>query len=261
MKKSYKEIYERRIEILNIVKENDGINLKQLHSLFPDVSELTLRRDIDTLDKMNKAFLEHGCVYLAKDTVDHKHESSSKKDLISKSIARVAASLIEDGSSVFINSSSLALKTAMALEDKAVDFISNNLSLTNIEHHPKTKILLSGGEIKKRNNITVGEATMSFFSNIMADYAILGISSVSALKGLTSPDYSEAQINHQMIVNTKKKVIVVADFSKFGPISSFKVSEIENIDCVITDEFANPMIIKGLKDKGIEVIQVNILDN
>mgnify|MGYP003365099804 CR=1 FL=1 len=256
MKNSQDEIYNRRKRLIKILKETNDQSITSISRLLK-VSELTIRRDVNVLKNMNEVSLKKGMVSVIqkKDEMDPFSEREQKINL---AIAKLASKLVNSNSKVFINSSRLALLTASQMYQSPMTFLSNNVRLTNIPHHPKSVLLLSGGEIREPKEVLVGDYAVSFFRNIISDYSIIGVSGISPIKGLTTPIYPEAIINKVMIENTRKKVIIVGDFSRIGKVSNFKTTDMDKIDYLVTDQYANPAILKDMRRRNIEVIQAII---
>ena len=206
---------------------------------------------------MGELFLNKGIIVLSeKDGEIDPFTERSKR--INLAIAKTASKLVEDNSKVFVNSSRLALLTVSQMYKKQITFLSNNIRLSSIPHNNKSVLLLSGGEIREPKEILVGDYASSFFRNIIVDYSVIGIAGISPINGLTTPIYQESIINRIMIENTRKKVIIVGDFSRIGKISNFKTADLKKIGCLVTDQYANPTLIKEIRKIGIEVVQAII---
>ncbi|SJZ46357.1 transcriptional regulator, DeoR family [Pilibacter termitis] len=255
MKNSIKNVIERQSLLYQALQENNELTVAEL-SKYLKCSEVTIRRDLSKLEKMGKIFRKRGKAACIPETPinENKNEEIQR---IKENIASVTAKLIPEGSTIFVNSSSIAMETVKKLADKRLTILTNNVRIIDSEQHPETTILLSGGEVRFPREILVGEFAASFFHNMIADFSIIGSYGVTYTAGLTTPLLNEAEINRIMIQNTSGPIILVADYRKIGLITNFKTASIKSINYLITDIYANQEIIRQIEAQGVQVIQVN----
>lgn len=253
MKNSMKNIKDRQnklIELIRVAKETT------VHDLAEDlsVSEMTIRRDCETLSAMGKLRLSFGKVSYID---ENDSEVLQKKiSLINERIATAAADYIHDGQTIFINSSRTAIKILNHLH-KRVNVITNNLMVTQFKFDSKLFVILSGGEVMSGLHSLTGDDALAAFKKIRASVSIIGCSGLDIDQGLTTTHIREGQINRTIIENCCK-LIVLANYTKLNKVANFTVGNIDDIDVLITDEFADENIIRQLRSREIEVIQVPI---
>lgn len=258
MKNSYTNINHRREAILQLLEDTVD-NTLDVNSIASEmnVSAMTIRRDLNILEDMGKIIREHGGAKLNENQQVEGQTYNSSLEKIKALIAEQAAKYIENNNTLFINSSSTALSTINFLNDKTLTVVTNNLRINKDKVNPSTSILLPGGEIRYPKEALVGDLCVSNLSNIHADITVIGCSGISAEKGLSTNNIHESRVNNVMINNATKLVIVTADYRKIGSDSSFIVSDLSNIDILITDIYANPEAIRGIEDAGVIVIQIS----
>lgn len=257
MKNSYTNINERRNSILSLLKKSDNqyLEVNHLASLM-SVSTMTIRRDLDVLEKMGKVVRTHGGASL---DVRQKEEGETYNDSlegIKSNLAKKASTYVDNHMTLFINSSSTALRSVDFLEDRAITLITNNLRVKRKNVHPNTNIILPGGEIRFPKEALVGDLCVTNLSNIHSNVTIIGCSGISAEKGISTNNIHESKVNRIMINNTSGLVIVVSDYRKVGVDSTFIVEDFSKIDVLITDVYADPIAIREIENKGVSVIQV-----
>lgn len=255
MKSSYKVIQDRREQIVDLLKVKLTVSVKEISEAL-NVSEITVRRDLTALEKMGLILREHGKAQI----IQKENGEIYNKELESLkcTIAQRAAEFVNEGDTLFINTSSTALAAIKKLEEKRVTIVTNNVKVANIDHHPNSTVILSGGEIRFPKEALVGDIAIESFSKMSSDISIIGCSGLSLENGITTPVLHEAKINSLIIERTKGPVVVVADYRKIGFSSNFTSGNIKDIDYLITDSFAPPEAIKAFEKAGVRVIQIEI---
>ena len=112
-----------------------------------------------------------------------------------------------------------------------------------------------GGLLRPVSCSFVGPQAEAMMNEFHADRLFLAVDGFDLEYGPSTPDVLEAQLNNLMI-RSAKEVNVVADFSKLGRRSVSKIGPLERIHRLITDNRAAPEFKRGLRKKGIEVIEV-----
>lgn len=257
MKNSLNNVKHRRSMIVDMIstKEDNTIEVNELASLMK-VSSMTIRRDLDVLEKMGKVIRFHGYATLNEQQQDEGDTKNIPLERIKVELAKMAASYVKDQMTLFINSSSTALDALDFLENKTITLVTNNLRVNRKNVHPNTSIMLPGGEIRYPKEALVGDLCVTNLSAVHSDISIIGCSGISVDKGISTINIHESKVNQVMINNTNGPVIVVCDYRKIGVDSSFVVSDISSVDILITDTYSHPSVIKKFEDQGVTVIQV-----
>jgi DeoR family fructose operon transcriptional repressor len=94
---------------------------------------------------------------------------------------------------------------------------------------------LIGGEFQSRSNSLAGRFALDNLSVVYANKAILGVDGISLKHGCTVPSLPESEVVRKMIERTRGQVIVAADHSKWGVVSNFQISTIDEVDKLVTD--------------------------
>lgn len=257
MKKSYKQIQERREHIINLLTKAEKCTLSVAKLAKEiDVSSMTIRRDLDVLEKMGTLERHHGQAELLREIPSEGDTENLRLENIKQAIAKKAASLILDNNTIFINSSSTAVQTVSYLTSHGNTIITNNIEVVSIEAARSTTVFLTGGEIRYPKEALVGSRALQAIETVNADIAIIGCSGLSAVNGITTMNEHESLINQAMIKNCTGKVILVADYRKIGKDSSFRVCDWDIIDVLITDNYSDINTLKEIEKMGVDVIQI-----
>lgn len=268
MKKTQSIVSKRRKRILEYLKTNETISTNDLAEIL-NISPLTLRRDLQALDEEGLIIRHYGGAKLVTPSDDIiSHDNNSENNNISliltkkkKIIAKYAADLVNDGDTIFINSSSTALCMLEHLGNKRVNIVTNNGKALNSTIGPNIELVLTGGQVYERKQSLVGDFATYILSKITADKCFLGVSGIAADSGISTSVLQETLINHEMINRCNGPVYILADSSKVGRHHNFSSGDINEISHLITDCDISEAEIKDLEDKGVKVIPLNYLDS
>lgn len=226
---------ERFKYILDKVKIKGTVKLKDLVSEL-DVSESTIRRDLDELEEKELLKRVHGGAvgtksnFAADNTITERiTQYSSEK----KRIAKYCSELIEDGDFIYIDSGTTTYELIPYLKDKNVIVVTNGVYNVErlLEYNVKTYIL--GGGIKEITRTVVGEQALKQIEDFRFNKAFIGANGVTFNAAITTPDISEAVLKREAILRAEESFVLV-DSSKFGKVSFSKICDLEDVS-IVTD--------------------------
>lgn len=246
--------------IIDFVKVNEVATVSDLSEAF-GVSDVTIRRDLARLAEKRIITRFHGGARLRTPLSSELAvaEFKQKAEVMleeKRRIGRSASKLISDGDIVFINSGTSVLQFLTQIENEQVTIITNNVAALECTVSNGVSIMVLGGTYNHRTRSLHGEITINNLSNIYSTCTILGVNSLDISEGMTTSSFPECAINSAMIKNTKGKVILLADSTKIGRISSYVSSPLSKIDVIITDDQCPKSFIQKAQEKGVEVIVV-----
>ncbi len=246
---------ERQNRIRAIIEEKGVVKVIDLSRKF-NVTELTIRRDLDVLESQGILDRTHGGailrhrmktepLYTEKDQVNR-----IEKELIGKAVNRV----VEPGDTLLINTGSTTSQVLRHLSGKQLRVITSNANALREVTDPNIELILTGGIFRRESNSMIGFFAHSVLDQVCGSKAIIGVDGLSIKFGLTTPIQQEAEVTRLMIEQTQGPVVVVTDHSKIGVVSNFVTAPIKKIDILITDAGIKPDFKKMLEDLGIQVI-------
>jgi DeoR family fructose operon transcriptional repressor len=172
-----------------------------------------------------------------------------------RQIGALAASLIEKDDIVFINSGTTTTQVIRQLRgDPSVSVFTNNLTGAFEVGEPGFQYFVVGGEFQPRSNSLAGRFAIENLGQVFANKAILGVDGVSVRYGCTVPSNAEAEIVRQMIKQTHGEIIIVADHSKWGVVSTFQIAPMRQVNRLITDPGLDPLAFESLSTQGVEIL-------
>lgn len=267
MKSSKAAIMRRQKDILLYLEKQNAVKITELSETF-HVSLSTMRRDVAALARAGKLVARFGTAELPPSYGGLPNFDSEPLLILNgpekEAIAKCAAGLLESGDSVFMNSSSTALRIFQYLTDKPITIITNNGRSLNIQRCPGTELVLIGGQVGNTDpNGTLmktsmtGDFAVDMISKISATKCVLGVSGISVQGGLTSLAIQDPAVNKAMIQHCGGAVIVVADHRKIGVRHNFHFGSIHNVTHLVTDSKSDPEELQRIRDAGITVYVVD----
>lgn len=256
MKRHKKLVDERRNQVLYELSLTPNVKVDELAERL-NVSPLTIRRDLQYWEDKNRITRHYGGATLV-ETFQQSCNLTDVKELRKNAIAKKAAEFIEDGDTIFINTSSTALLILKYIKNKRVNVITNNANAVFVQKDSLINVLLTGGELREPKESMVGEFAYNNLSRVSANKAFIGCSGISAQVGMTTAVLAEVAINEVMLRQCTGPRFVLAEGSKIGHNHSFVSSAINKIDYVVTDSSAPEEAVNQLKDKGVKIISVHV---
>ncbi len=261
MKKDKKSVNERHQKILDLVRENGEIRSEEIAQLF-GISLMTVRRDLELLSQKSLIRRTHGGAA----TIDEYYNLrilSQEVSVCRNSLSRFAASLVDDGDTLFINGSRTALNLLQYVGEKKVHVITNNGWAIGADYPKGVSVRMTGGDLRGR--ILIGEFTMQSLLDASANKTFIGCAAVYENAEFVYDIPTEIGINEVMITKTRQHLFIVADHTKLHR-SSERSSAYGRCtyDCpytLITDELADPDILDSLRQNGTNLIVVPLSDN
>ncbi len=247
---------ERQKAILKAINENDFASIRELSETH-EVSEATIRRDIDTLADVGLVGRVHGgAVKLASSSFERFHCEKMKIMTEEKQrIAKAAAMCVLDGDSIFLDSGSTTLFIANELVNKKnLTVVTDNLDIAySIKFDTSSSVILTGGLCRRDYSAVVGSLAEDIIRNLKVDIAFVACDSVDSRAGVYNVNYLEIGVKKE-IDKCIKKTILVTDHTKFNSHALAHICDLSCIDCIITDDGLSQKHVKALKEQKIELI-------
>jgi DeoR/GlpR family transcriptional regulator of sugar metabolism len=248
--------HQRRDKILEMIKEDGHAKVLQLSKMFK-VSEVTIRQDLEKLEKDGFVEREHGGAYLKNVGVLVKNISlQNQENLVEKAaIAHKAVEFIYDGDTIILDSGSTTTEIAkLILGFKNLTVITNSLNIALIlGADPEINLVVTGGEFKAPTLSLTGQKAADFFDNLHVDKLFLATAGITLKSGLTYPSISDICVKRAMI-ESANTVYLVADAAKVGKSSFASLGALSLIDYLITDSKINEEDVLMLKKHDIKLV-------
>ncbi|WP_346857825.1 DeoR/GlpR family DNA-binding transcription regulator [uncultured Draconibacterium sp.] len=247
---------QRRDKILELLKEDGSAKVIKLAKIFK-VSEVTIRQDLEKLEKDGFIKREHGGAFLKNVEDSVKSFIPLNKDNLDKKqiIGKVAADLIETGEIIILDSGSTTTEIAKNLIGrKGITVITNALNIAlMLGAESGIEVIVTGGEFKPPTLSLTGQKAATFFEDIHVDKLFLATAGISLRSGLTYPSISDIVVKKAMI-DAADTTYLVADSSKIGKNAFASLGALSLIDFIITDEAIDKNRLQLFRDHEIEIL-------
>jgi DeoR/GlpR family transcriptional regulator of sugar metabolism len=254
MRSSRSIVETRRSRLLKDLSKNGSINVQEAAREM-GVSPLTIRRDLLKLEETEKISRFYGGAALAKKDEIEGNIFSSGYTLHKLAIAKYAAGLVEDGDTIFINTSSTAVGIIPFIRARHVTVITNNAKAMAEELPKDMNLIFTGGELRFPKEAMVGDFAINNLSTVTASKCFLGCNGLTVHEGVTTAVMQEASINHLMLTRVMGPRYILADKSKIGRKLNFIYGSLKEITMLITDTEAPAQLVEELR-KAIQIHQV-----
>lgn len=245
----------RHQKIVEYVKEHGIAQIKELAD-YLEVSDATVRRDLDDLDAQGVLMRTHGGAVRKNDNTSSFERQHKEKMMImpdeKKQIARLAASFVQEGDTILLDSGTTSFYLAHELSEiPNLTIITYDLFIGgNLTLHPTSTMIVTGGVRRQGyNNVLLGSMVEDYIRSIRVDKAFLGADAIDFDFGISNTNMPEANVK-KLLVQAGKQVILIADHSKLNRIALIKVCDLSDVDVIIMDRSVSANSLDKLKEKG-----------
>lgn len=242
-------------EIAELIDQRKYVSVAELANLY-DVSEMSIRTDLKELQESGEIIRCHGGAKRIEKPDDGGSILIRKNNNLSKKICigKVAASLINDGDSIMLDSGTTVEQIAYHIdEDYHLTVITNAINVLNIlMTHPNISVYVPNGKIDMNAYSIVGEPAEKSLAGYFAKIAFISVGGVSS-RGLGNNSHEAANIAKIFLANSQKRVLV-ADSSKVNQGGIFNICSISEINTFITDSGIDRDFCAELEALGVEVL-------
>ena len=194
------------------------------------VSEDTVRRDLRDLAARGLVQRVHGGALPPAPQpgsfADRRETSTAEK----AAIARAVADVVADARVLLIDGSTTNLEVARLLPGTRVGTVLTNSPpiAAALADHPTVEVVVIGGRLDKRAQVTVGASAVDAIRSVRADACLLGVCALHPEVGLTTDDLDEAEVKRAM-VRAAGEVIAPATSDKLRAASAYLVAPVQEV--------------------------------
>jgi DeoR/GlpR family transcriptional regulator of sugar metabolism len=230
---------QRQERILAEVRRHGGARVSDLVELL-GVSDMTVRRDIEALAREDLVVRVHGGATAVDERSTEEPGFAAKSGLALEekaAIAARAAQLVAPGASVALSAGTTTYQVAsqlVAVENLTV--VTNSPPAADLLHSqpaPGRTVVLTGGT-RTPSDALVGPVAVKALQDLHVDTLILGVHGIDERAGLTTPNLAEAETN-QALVASARRVVVVADHTKWSVVGLAGIAALDRVDVLVTD--------------------------
>ncbi|HAF62221.1 MAG TPA: DeoR/GlpR transcriptional regulator [Anaerolineaceae bacterium] len=247
---------DRTAFILKEIEDRGSVNVVNLAQRL-DVSEMTIRRDLVSLEKEGLIRRVHGGAISARgrsyepSLVLRETQNREEKALI----GRIAASLVADGDCIALDIGSTTLQVAINLIGRRnLTVITPSLQIANaLANQPDIRLIIPGGIVRHGELSLIGDLTRRSLEGLFIDRLFLGVGAIDSEHGLTEYNWDDALVKKEMVQNAKE-VILVADPSKFEKVAFASVAPLNAIHMLVTTQLPPTPLQEALQKDGVLIM-------
>lgn len=251
----HKQIAPQRLDRLRVMlREQRAIRLDEACAEL-SVSQATVRRDLEVLERLGEAKRVHGGAVL----LGRRWEESGFDDKATQAqeekqrIAEAAAALVQTGDTVFLDGGSTVHAMIPFLRERGdITVVTNSLRAATelVEGGPTT--ILVGGELRRISQTMVGPLTERQLSGLHFDRAFMGTLGLTIEEGLTTTDAGEA-FTKKVVTKQSKEVVLLVDSTKVGRTMFVQAGTLEEVDVLITDRGTDVDFLAHLSEFALDL--------
>jgi DeoR/GlpR family transcriptional regulator of sugar metabolism len=247
---------ERQIWMRRLVEGQGSITVSEVSTSL-GVSEATIRRDLEEMQTRGWLYRTHGGAVrveraLRQPPIRHRlKERSDEKQRIGKA----AAQLIQDRETIFLGSSTTVLEVARNIPAHLkLRVITNSVPIINeLADYSNIEMIVIGGTVRPSEQSFVGHFAEAMVQEFRADKVFMGMRAIDIVNGFTNDDVQESILDRKLL-SIASQLVIVADHTKFGRVSTVLVGPVTAAHVIVTDTQAPPDMVDQLRQVEIEVV-------
>jgi DeoR/GlpR family transcriptional regulator of sugar metabolism len=231
---------ERNLHILRQINARGVINLKEIAKEL-GISETTVRRDFEKLERLGRLKRVQGGATLHDETLENAQLAMREKKSISagekQEVARYASLLVKDGDSVFLDCGTSLVPLAELLFARSVKIVTTNTLLVNLPGSAAASIFLIGGQYHSHYNMTYGPLAKEILERFSFNHAFIGCFGVSLEQNKAfTLEVDSMQMKLAAMQNAGQKHLLL-DGSKLFRAGFYAFAELSLFDTIFCDSF------------------------
>lgn len=243
----------RQNTLKDYIENRNVATIKELHALFPDVSLMTIHRDLDVLEQAGAVVKFRGGARSVRYAGDPEFNVRMRENNSGKlAIAQKAMELIQPHTAIFLDASTTNLVLARSLPDINLNIFTTGPSIA-LElcrlHNPV--VTLCCGTINRKNLAVSGQNTLEMLERINIDMAFIGVSGCSLEAGFTCGTEGDMLVKHKVIQKARTSVVMCTR-DKLSCLMPYTFAQLQDVDYLISDlpmpeQFAEAAVSAGVQ--------------
>ena len=245
----------RQEQMKQYIEQENVVTIKALQQMFPNVSLMTIHRDLDALEMQGVAVKFRGGARSVRYTTDPEFNVRMRENNAGKvQIARKALELIQPNTAIFLDASTTNLALARILPDINLNIITTgpSIALELCRLHNPT-VTLCCGTINRKNLALSGQNTLEMLDKINIDTAFIGVSGCSVDAGFTCGTEGDMLVKRKMIQKARTGVLMCSR-EKLSCLMPFTFANLEDADYMITDGPLPDAFMQAAAKAGLKII-------
>lgn len=245
----------RQEQMKQYIEQENVVTIKALQQLFPDVSLMTIHRDLDALEQQGIVVKFRGGARSVRYSSDPEFNVRMRENNMGKvQIARKALELIQPHTAVFLDASTTNLSLAKIMPDIHLNIVTTGPSIA-LElcrlHNPV--VTMCCGTINRKNLALSGQNTLEMLDKINIDMAFIGVSGCSVDAGFTCGTESDMLVKRKMIQKARTSVVMCGK-EKLSCLMPYTFADLNEVDYLITDGTLPESFTEAAAAAGLQIL-------
>ena len=249
---------QRREEIKKYIISKDFVSLGELSEIFPRVSTMTLRRDLEFLEGEGEIIRTKGGAKSIRNLSKITEEAYNKREFVNpqlkEEIGKKVVTLIKEGECVFFDSGSTMMQIAKAIGQKSMFAVTNGPNIAmELTKDMNCDINVVCGKLNRDNISLSGLSAVEFIEGINISTAVIAASGYTSEHGFTCGGYDDSKLKNA-VIKKAGRVIVVIDETKFGTNHPFTFAGADDIDILVTNSGCDKSLLGDFEKSGVTIL-------
>jgi len=253
---------QRQAHILELIRRDGAVRVADLVRNLR-VSDMTIRRDLGVLTETGLVQKVHGGAILVADSASYEPSFTAKSTLekaAKREIALAAAHLVEPGTAVGMSAGTTTHAVAGELLDvPGLTVVTNSVHIADLlyQHGRSDQTVLLTGGTRTPSDAYVGPLAVNALASIHVDLVFMGVHGMTLETGFTTPNMQEAETD-RALVSAGRRLVVVADHTKWGVVGISSIARLDEADTLITDGGLDATAITSLSEAVGELVVTHL---
>ena len=245
----------RQKSICDYIESRQIVTIKELQILFPDVSLMTIHRDLDALAQSGAIVKIRGGARSVRHTGDPGFEERLQENNTGKiSMANKALTLIQPGSTVFLDASTTNLVLARVMPDMKLNIFTTGPNIAiELCRLQNPNITLCCGNLNRKTMSLSGQNTLEMLEKINIDLAFIGVSGCTAAAGFTCGTEGDLGVK-KLILRKARTRVLMCDKAKFSRLMPYTFARFDDIDYFISDDEVPETVVAELLKENVRLL-------
>ena len=245
----------RQARIKEYIEHKSVATIKELHALFPEVSLMTIHRDLDVLERSGAVIKVRGGAKAVRHAADLGFDIRLEENIDGKlSIARKVMQLIQPHSSIFLDAGTTSLIMAQNLPDMSLNIVTTGPNVAiDLCHLSKPTVTVCCGTINRKNQALSGINTLQMLEKINIDTAFIGVSGCSAESGFTCGTEADMLVK-QLVIQKARTSVILCDHTKFSRLMPYTFASFADVKYLVSDGPVPENITQAAAASGLTIL-------
>ncbi len=248
---------QRREKMVEMINRERSVSFAQLKQFFHPASDMTLRRDLEYLDREKRIIRTHGgarSVEVLAGTDDLYLRRSTRNAAGKRAIAQKAAALLQPNAAIFLDSGTTCTEFAKVIPDGPYLIFTSSLSCAlELSRLQQAQVYLLGGHLLSASLCVNGATTLRELEAINFQTVFLGTMGYSPARGFTCGSEEDCAVK-RLVIRQAEKTVMLMDSQKADITGTFTFAETGDIDVLVSDGELPERTLHALDRGNIEVL-------